>query len=228
MKTIIEILQEEKIDLNIVNNYRYDTLSSKEAKIIVDTLYSVLQCTVEELKEKKDIVDEQKQLLVEADSKVIALEAYIDSQVKVIDNQREEIRVFKNAIDDYNKRTEETIEILKDKNAAIDSLNSTILALQGKLTNTECDLESAEDKISTRDSAIEVIDEENKKLQEELIDAKKACDTCPLIKLDTKYDMLNQAYNELDSENYALKQAYESKDTQVGDLIQILSKLVND
>lgn len=200
MKTIIEILQEEKIDLNIINNYRYDTLSSKEAKIIVDTLYSVLKCTVEELKEKKDIVDEQKQLLVEADSKAIALEACIDSQVKVIDNQREEIRVFKNAIDDYNKRTEETIEILKDKNAAIDSLNSTILALQGKLTNTEYDLETA----------------------------KKACDTCPLIQLDTKYDMLNQAYNELDSENYALKQAYESKDTQVGDLIQILSKLVND
>lgn len=200
MKTIIEILQEEKIDLNIINNYRYDTLSSKEAKIIVDTLYSVLKCTVEELKEKKDIVDEQKQLLVEADSKAIALEACIDSQVKVIDNQREEIRVFKNAIDDYNKRTEETIEILKDKNAAIDSLNSTILALQGKLTNTECDLETA----------------------------KKACDTCPLIQLDTKYDMLNQAHNELDSENYALKQAYESKDTQVGDLIRVLSKLVND
>lgn len=228
MKTIIEILQEEKIDLNIVNNYRYDTLSSKEAKVIIDTLYNVLKCTVEELKEKKDIVDEQKQLLVEADSKAIALEACIDSQVKVIDNQREEIRVFKNAIDDYNKRTEETIEILKDKNAAIDSLNSTILALQGKLTNTEYDLETANNIISAKETAIEVIDEENKKLQEELIDAKKACDTCPLIQLDTKYDMLNQAYNELDSENYALKQAYESKDTQVGDLIQILSKLVND
>lgn len=221
MKTIIEILQEEKIDLNIVNDYRYDTLSSKEAKVIVNTLYSVLQCSAEEL-------EEQKQLLTEADSKVIALEACIDSQVKVIDKQREEIKLFKNGIDDYNKRIEETIENLKELNKEIDNQVKVIQEQENTISEYKKELEIAEDKISTRDSAIEVIDEENKKLQEELEAARKACDTCPLMQLDSKYDMLNQAYNQLDTENYALKQAYESKDTQVGDLIRVLSKLVND
>lgn len=176
----------------------------------------------------EEALDECKLKLKEADELIKDKNTAIDTLDKQKNMLRDEVAKLTYNNTACNEKIEKQESCIDTQVKTIDSQREKKRMLKNTLNEYKLKLKEAEDKISKRDSAIDVIDEENTKLREELKAAKEACDTCPLMSLDTKYDMLNQAYNELDSQNYALKQAYELKDTQVGDLIQILSKLVND